>query len=611
MIERFLGDRDLSQGRLRLHVPSSGRKIAVVGAGPAGITAAYFLSLAGHDVVVFDDKPQPGGYLRTGIPDYRLPKEILNREIEAVARLGARFVLNTHVGSDISIDDLKKRFNATILAFGLHRSRLLEIPGSNHTHVVQGTVLLERILRGEWPALPSQIAVIGGGNTAIDVARTLWRLGVEPVILYRRTRKEMPAIESEVDEATREGIKIHFLCAPKRVVIERDSIVALECLKMRPGEFDDSGRRSSIPIEGSEFRIPSQWIVTAIGESADISSFPDAIQREVRAAQEGELSGPLAGFFLAGDVATGAGTVAAAVGSGRRVARMVDDYLAGRAPSNHSTPLQALWPRSVNHRRIIKFSDLNMDYFEEEPRPGILSLPVTRRSRSFAEIISGFSEEQAVREARRCFGCGTCNGCSNCLYFCPDVAIHKNQSGTGFTIDLDHQKALTTWQDIGRKWGTLTGRPYGLIEEYKAKDAELVMIAMSTPASSARCVVDTLRERGIPVGLLRLRVFRPFPSEVIRHVLAGKRMAVVLDRGFSFGHHGILHQEVKSALYGLQELERPSVKGIIAGLGGRDITIEDLEKIFLLAWEDCLPEPVTWWKTLPEELVNWPTLTSK
>jgi pyruvate/2-oxoacid:ferredoxin oxidoreductase alpha subunit len=178
-------------------------------------------------------------------------------------------------------------------------------------------------------------------------------------------------------------------------------------------------------------------------------------------------------------------------------------------------------------------------------------------------------------------------------------------------IDLAHREAVTAWRDVGREWGNLTGRSYGLIEEYKTNGAEIVMIAVSTPASTARGAIDTLRERGIPVGLLRLRVFRPFPSEAIRTVLAGRKMVVVLDRDFSFGHHGILHQEVKSALYGLEESDRPSVRGIIAGLGGRDITLEDLEKILVFAWEECLPEQVTWWNTLPEKLTIWPSLTPR
>lgn len=436
MLERFLGDQSLESESSPPPLPATGRRVAVIGAGPAGITAAYLLALAGHRVKVFDDKPKPGGFLRTGIPDYRLPKAILDREIEAVERVGVKFTQEVRVGTDVNFGELKNGFDAVIVAVGAHALRPLAIPGIGSRYVFNGVALLEQILLGQIPRLPNAAAVIGGGNTAIDIARSLLRLGVKATVVYRRTEAEMPAIASEVKEAKQEGIAFHFLAAPTKIVLDGDVVVALECRQMKLGEADASGRRAPVPIPNSEFRLPVDGVVTAIGETVDLEFLSK--EEGGNLAEQRPLESN--GVFFAGDAVTSEGTVTAAVGSGRRVAALVDGYLAGRGMAQEAPSLQSLWERQPNFEKVADAKFLNSTYFTAEPRTRIRRLAGVKRSELFAEIVQGFSAKAALDEARRCLGCGTCNGCLNCYYWCPDVAIHRGSRNGELDIDLEHCK---------------------------------------------------------------------------------------------------------------------------------------------------------------------------
>jgi len=439
MMERFLGDVEAGD-LLPERAPATGKRVAVVGAGPAGIAAAYNLALAGHEVHVHDDKPRPGGYLRTGIPDYRLPKDVLDRELELVERAGVRFHPRVRVGRDVTLEKLRAEHDAVVVAIGFHRSRPLGVPGEDHPDVLSGVRLLERILAGERPELPRRVAVVGGGNTAMDVARSLLRIGVEPIVVYRRSRLEMPAIPAEVDEAIAEGIEIRFLTAPVRVIVEGGRVAALECVRMRLGEPDESGRRRPVPVEGSEHRIEVGAVVTAIGETADLEPLPEAARDGWRVAADARFATPVPGLFAAGDVATGEGTVTAAVGSGRRAAAVVDRWLrTGELPAE-APRVQELWEREVDLGTVVHVEELNLAYFRPVPRPEIEELDPASRSGGFEEVVRGFDAERAVAEARRCLVCGTCTECLNCLLFCPDVAIRKRPGAFGFDIDSDHCK---------------------------------------------------------------------------------------------------------------------------------------------------------------------------
>ncbi len=431
MVERFLGD--VEGDVVPQPAPPTGKKVAVVGSGPAGLAAAYNLRLAGHEVRVFDDKPAPGGYLRTGIPEYRLPRPVLDREVQMIARLGVVFQQGVRVGRDVSFEELRASHDAVILALGFHKSRALGIPGEDHPHVYNGVKLLEQLLAGERPSLPPRMTVVGGGNTAMDVARSLLRVGVSPVVVYRRTRAEMPAIAAEVEDALAEGIPFEFLAAPVRVVMENGAIVGLECQRMQLGEPDASGRRRPVPVPGSEFVVPCQGVVTALGEVVDLEGLPADL-----GTGDARQASTLLGVFVAGDMADGAGTVTAAVGSGIRVASVVDAFLKSGGLPVQAPTVQELWPRQVSLRRKVEFSNLNTAYFRPLPRPEIHHLSPELRRGSFAEVVQGWDVEAAVQEARRCLACGTCNECSNCLYFCPDVAIHRVDGG--FVIDREHCK---------------------------------------------------------------------------------------------------------------------------------------------------------------------------
>lgn len=439
LLERFLGDQVLADRYRPQAAPPSGNRVAVIGAGPAGIAAAYNLALAGHAVDVYDDKPEPGGYLRTGIPEYRLPREVLDAEIRRVEQTGVRFNTGVRVGRDVEFDELRQRYDAVLVAVGFHGSRPLGVPGEDHRDVYNGVQLLERILLGERPLLPRRVAVVGGGNTAMDVARVLLRLHVEPVVVYRRTRDEMPAIASEVAEAEAEGIEFIFLAAPVRVVTEHDAITALECQRMQLGEPDASGRRRPEPIPGSEFMIPVQGVVTAIGELAELSFLPAEVRDGWRIAADPRLATSIPGVFAAGDAESGAGTVTAAVGAGRRAARMIDIYLQGDSLPDAAPEARRLAARDYDRDRVVAFEDLNVAYFKPAPRPAVRELAPAARVDTFAEVIGGLGYEEAIAEARRCLLCGTCNECENCLNFCPDIAIHR-RAGGGFEIDLDHCK---------------------------------------------------------------------------------------------------------------------------------------------------------------------------
>ncbi len=435
MLERFLGDYSLAHAADVELRPSSrtGKKVAVIGAGPAGISAAYALTLKGHEVQVFDDKPKPGGYLRTGIPDYRLPKTTLDREIAVAERVGVKFRPNTRIGRDITIESLQNQFHAVIVAVGLHKSRALDLPGADHPNVYSGVELLERILAGEAPNLPRVVAVIGGGNTAIDVARSVLRLGVKPIVVYRRTEKEMPAIGSEVEDAKKESIEFRFLAAPAQVLQNGNgAIIALECQKMKLGNPDSSGRRSPVAIPNEKFRIAVSGVIVATGELADLSF--------VRKENDSKNND---GYFFAGDVATGQGTVAAAVGNGLQVAASVDSYLRTGVRPPEPPGLRSLWGRTVNVTTVATSDLLNPAYLHTRPQPAITSiqhgLPPTTPT-TFDEIVQGFDSEQAQSEARRCFSCGTCNECMNCYYWCPDIAVHREPQNGGLTVDSMHCK---------------------------------------------------------------------------------------------------------------------------------------------------------------------------
>jgi len=306
-------------------------KIAIIGSGPAGLTAAWELVRIGFPVTVFEALSEPGGMLRVGIPEYRLPKEVLDVEIEYIKDLGVDIKTNTAIGKDLSFNDLLKEYKAIFIATGAHKSRELRVEGEGMEGVVQALDLLRQANLQKRPRLGERVRVVGGGNTAMDVARTALRLGAKEVnILYRRSREEMPANPLEVEEAERDGVKIHFLLTPRKILGKNGRVVGVECIRMRLGPPDETGRRRPIPIEGSEFTMELDTIILAIGESPDISFLSEEVEVtdwNTIAVDPLTLETSIPGVFAGGDLVSGPATVIEAIAAGKRAAVSINRYL--------------------------------------------------------------------------------------------------------------------------------------------------------------------------------------------------------------------------------------------------------------------------------------------
>ncbi len=431
-VERFLSDWAAEEGIPPLRQkPTRQETIAVIGSGPAGLSCAYHLALRGYPVTVFEALGEPGGMLRTGIPAYRLPREVLDREIAAIGALGVDIRTGACLGTNLSWDDLDT-YNAVFLALGQQLSRELGIPGEDSDGVVHGLDFLKQLNLGHKVRVGRRVAVIGGGNTAMDAARSARRLGAEVTVVYRRSRAEMPAIVEEVTEAEEEGIVFHLLATPVEVLAENGQVRGLRCVRMRLGEPDESGRRRPEVIPGTGFEMEVDMVIPALGQLADLSGLPSDVAHE-RGAIRIELTGATIRrrVFAGGDVATGFGTVTAAIGSGKRAALAIDSLLSreplGEFPALsrnvHAAPREML-------PDVVTFEELNLTYFRREPRPDDRHLQVEDRLRSFSESNQGLSEQEVVDEALRCLSCGTCNRCDNCLNFCPDISVLRRGEWT-------------------------------------------------------------------------------------------------------------------------------------------------------------------------------------
>ncbi len=450
-IERFLADSQTERKQERpFPKVKKKEKVAVIGSGPAGLTCAYHLARMGYGVTVFESHSSPGGILRTGIPEYRLPPSILDQEISDIQARGVEIKTNCCVGRDIPFGDLKS-FQAVFVATGAHRGRALKMEGDNLKGVFSGLDLLKRIRMGERPSLGGKAIVIGGGNLAIDVSRSALRLGVKNVeIHYRRSQEEMPAIPEEVEEALREGVKIHFLTSPVRILGKEGKVVGAECAKMVLGEPDETGRKRPVPIEGSGFKVEADAILSAIGEDPDLSFLPQEVPIDRGLIQaDGMGFVHVKGIFAGGDVSNPIHTVAGAIGSGKKAAVAIHEYLQGGWLKDKLGMIQVGGKGTISMKKyfdppkgeanppVLSFKEINTAYFEHQRRISNSSLPVGERG-GFQEIFSGLSDELAQKEAARCFNCGVCNGCDNCWVYCPDVAV-KREKGQ-YEIDYDFCK---------------------------------------------------------------------------------------------------------------------------------------------------------------------------
>jgi NADPH-dependent glutamate synthase beta subunit-like oxidoreductase len=392
-------------------VAETDKKVAIIGSGPAGLAAANDLALQGHSVTIFEALPEPGGMLRVGIPEYRLPKEILRQEIGYIQKLGVNIKTGVQVGKDITLEKLKKDYDAIFVAIGAHGGMKLGIEGEDIPGVMEGIGFLQATNLGEKVNVGNKVAVIGGGNTAIDCARTAKRIGAkEVIIVYRRSRTEMPASEEEVTAAEKEEIKIEFLTTPSRFSIENKKLAKMECVRMKLGETDASGRPRPIPIKGSEFTIPVDTVIAALGQALEtdfVKELGVSLSKRGSIEIDAKTGGTnVEGVFAGGDVVTGPAFVIDAIAAGKKAARSIHQYLNGQPlePEEEWKKPEKLSQEEIEDRKK-RFPSRNKVEMREEP--------VKERMKDFREVALGYSLEEAIEESSRCLA-GQIEGCIEC-----------------------------------------------------------------------------------------------------------------------------------------------------------------------------------------------------
>ncbi|MCG6909052.1 MAG: FAD-dependent oxidoreductase [Deltaproteobacteria bacterium] len=431
--ERALSDR---QYRNPEKMPDNHKKVCIIGAGPGGMSAAYYLALKGYTVKVIEALPMAGGMTMVGIPRYRLPREVIDREVAMIEELGVEFVFNTRFGDDLSYDDLKKQgFKAFLFAIGAHKAYKLNIPGEDdYPKVIDAIDLLKDVALGHRHAPGKKVVIIGGGNVAIDAARTCLRLGSEEVtIAYRRTRKEMPADEEEVEHAEEEGVKLAMLTIPTEVKGKDGDITALHCLQAKLVKKKGSERMYPTPVEGSDFDIEADAIIPAIGQYVDkgcMQSIDDVgwTRRGTIQVNMANMATTRPDIFAVGDAVTGPATVIEAIGGGKRAANAIDRYLSGLP--------QLKMPPVPVRRAVVDFIEVPASTKMVLKRPEMPLLNIERRRTTYQQVELGYSENVVREEARRCLRCDVCRRCGECIEVCRDkMKINALQMGY---FDFDH-----------------------------------------------------------------------------------------------------------------------------------------------------------------------------
>ena len=419
-VERFLGDEAIKHGwKFAPPASKSGKRVLVVGSGPAGLAAAYHLTRLGHQAVIYEEAPLAGGMMRFGIPKYRLPREVLDAEIQRIVDYGVELHLQTKVTS--VPDALKDGFDAVFLGVGAHIAKRAYIPAGDANKVLDAVAVLHDMEGSSAPMLGRKVVVYGGGNTAIDVARSAKRLGAEEaIIVYRRTRDKMPAHDFEVEDALQEGISIKWLSTIKEA---GESDVMIEKMAL-----DENG----FPQPTGEFeRIEADSLVLALGQDSDLSlldSVPGlTIDQGLIQVDKGMMTGH-PGVFAGGDMAGNERTVTVAVGHGKKAARAIDAWLRGETyapPPKHE---------------IATFERMNPWYYSDAPKTMRPVLDIIRRQSTFEEVLGGLDESTAQFEARRCMSCGNCFECDNCYGVCPDNAVIKLGPGRRYEFNYEYCK---------------------------------------------------------------------------------------------------------------------------------------------------------------------------
>ena len=421
-LKRFVADGEEQVTPLPVIDTHRDQTVAIIGSGPAGLTAAHELALQGYGVTVFEALPVPGGMLAVGIPDYRLPRKVLDQEIARIQGLGVEIRLNTSVGGEggPTLQELRNDYDAVFVSVGAHLERQLRIEGEDLTGVAPGAVFLRQVNLEQTVTVGKHVAVVGGGNVAIDAARSALRLGAESVtIVYRRSRAEMPASAWEVADAEEEGIRFHFLANPIRILGQDGKVAGLECTRMELGEPDASGRRRPIPIEGSQFVLDVDMVIPAVGQMPDLSFMGEArlpvTRADTLAADPNTLVTEMPGIFAGGDAVSGPATAIKAIAAGKRAAESIHRYLQGQKLVFSAEGLP-----------VVPFEDVDVQRARKQARAAMPELSLDTRLAGFVEVELGLAQEQAVAEALRCLNCGVCSECRQCEIACqPHAVVHE------------------------------------------------------------------------------------------------------------------------------------------------------------------------------------------
>ncbi len=489
-LKRFVADHERDTAVVpppKLKYPEE--PIAIVGSGPAGLTAAYDLRLAGYPVTIFEADEKPGGMLRYGIADYRLPADVLDAEIEVLVRSGIEIRTKHRVGKDVTLDQLRRDYAAVLLAVGAQHGKGLGLKGEEATPEVQDALsFLRGVKLGDHTRVSGNVVVIGGGSTAVEAARTALRLGAGSVqILYRRYREELLADHEEVEAAEKEGVRFRFLVAPKRLMKKKGKLVALECIQVGLGEPDASGRRRPIEIPGSEFTVEAEQILVAVGQAIDLGFLPKAIAEISSSGRltidEKTAMTSVSGIFAAGDAVSGPATVVEAMGAAHRAAESIRHFLQEGKPD-------------IREQKPERRAPVEYEIPDPEPvavprnRPEMLALD---EAHPFDEVELPFTAGDAVAEARRCLRCGPCGECRSCTSTCSRRHVMvRVESGNGHAPEAF---LLRTAANVNLAMPTERPTDAWLVRGIRARSLD-ARLGMKSEVLPVRCRIEHPRCRG-------------------------------------------------------------------------------------------------------------------
>ena len=536
-MKAFAAERAMSEGRYKNpeKEPDKGKKVAVIGAGPAGMSAAYYLALKGYGVKIFEALPVAGGMMMVGIPRYRLPREVIDRETAMLEDLGVAFAFNRRFGQDFTLEDLKGQgFEAFLFAIGAHKAYKLNIPGEgDFPQVVDAIDILRKVALGDRHVPGKRVVVIGGGNVAIDAARTCVRLGCEEVTLaYRRTHSEMPADEEEVEQAEEEGIRMSFLTVPIEIMGDGEKVTGLKCLRAELVAKEGSDRMAPVPVEGSDYVIDTDAVIAAIGQRVDADGFEPLnemkwTRRNTIDVDRACMETSMPGVFSAGDAVLGPATVVEAIGGGKKAALAIDRYLSG-------IPQPSMPPVPVRRARL-EFLEVPASTKMSLKRPEMPLLNYNRRRVTFQQVELGYSENMVREEARRCLRCDICRRCGQCVDVCRDrMQINALQLGY---LDFDHP-VQTDFRDTAARCITCgacaENCPNGAMQ-VRDVGGERILSLCGTVLN--RLKLEYCDSCGKPLGPAKYHDFITRRLEGVAKVVGGRAMCMECARKASAGQH--------------------------------------------------------------------------